>query len=199
MLVSIAAAASIIGVCTKTLRRWDNKGYLIPYRTQGNHRRYDLDALYEFVRTNKYSPKIHKKTGVAAVYARVSSSKQRHDLNRQKEYLESLAKKDGYKTKTYSDIGSGMNDKRTGLLRLLRHAMKNQFDCIYLTYIDRLARFGTNSLVEILKHKNIQIKTVHTVDVQNPSQLLVNDMIALVTSFAGKLHRMRRGKNTTVK
>ena len=195
MLVSISIAANIIGVCTKTLRRWEEKGILIPNRTIGNHRRYDSEALYEFVKTHKYSPKSRQKTNIAAVYARVSSHKQKKDLARQKEFLRSVAEKDGYKTIIYHDIGSGMNDKRSGLLRLLKHGMKRKFDCIYLTYLDRLARFGTNSLIQILKLQGVEIKIIHTENIIDPAQLLVNDMIALVTSFAGKIHRMRKGKN----
>ena len=151
--------------------------------------------MYDFVKTHNYLPKSHQKTNIAAVYARVSTHKQKKDLVRQKEFLTTLAEKDGFKVKVYYDIGSGMNDKRSGFLRLLRHAMKKKFDCIYLTYLDRLARFGTNSLYEILKLQGVEIKTIHAENIIDPAQLLVNDMIALVTSFAGKLHRMRKGKN----
>ena len=46
--LSIQEAARIIGVSTKTLRRWEDKGVLIPGRTKGGHRRYDYDNVLSF-------------------------------------------------------------------------------------------------------------------------------------------------------
>ncbi|MHA1313552.1 MAG: MerR family DNA-binding transcriptional regulator, partial [Candidatus Helarchaeota archaeon] len=42
----IGEAASFLGVCTKTLRRWESSGRFLPtFRTAGGHRRYSRDAL----------------------------------------------------------------------------------------------------------------------------------------------------------
>ena len=35
----ISEAATILGVCTKTIRRWDKSGLIICFRTIGGHRR----------------------------------------------------------------------------------------------------------------------------------------------------------------
>ncbi len=127
MLIPISKACDVLGVCAKTLYRWERGGYIVPHRTPGNHRRYDYDALVEFRESCVYDPQPEQKTGVAAVYARVSSNKQREDLARQVDFQSERARKDGFRVKVYSDIGSGL--------------------------------------------------------------------IALVTSFAGKIHRRRKGKN----
>jgi len=61
ILLSIAEAADSLGVTTKTLRRWENKGYLMPSRTPGGHRRYKLSSLKAIKRKTAikiYSPKI---------------------------------------------------------------------------------------------------------------------------------------------
>jgi len=44
-LLSIGAAADALGVSTGTLRRWEASGRLVPTRTEGGQRRYDLAAL----------------------------------------------------------------------------------------------------------------------------------------------------------
>src|SRR3990167_7460351 len=49
-LFSIKDVANILGVSTKTLRRWEEKGILIPHRTPGNQRRYTLDHIDNFKR-----------------------------------------------------------------------------------------------------------------------------------------------------
>ena len=54
MMLQIRDAASYLGVCNKTLRRWESRGYILPQRTQGYHRRYDSDALIQFQKTGIY-------------------------------------------------------------------------------------------------------------------------------------------------
>ncbi len=110
MLVPISKACDVLGVCAKTLRRWEARKYLIPYCTPGNHRRYDYDALVEFRESYVYGQRPEQKNRVAAVYGRVSSQKQRVDLERQVEFLTAWARQDGFAAKVYTDIGSGMND-----------------------------------------------------------------------------------------
>jgi putative resolvase len=198
MLIAIAKAGELLGVCTKTLRRWEKKGLILPIRTIGNHRRYDSDALLKFQQSGIYDPTPLQKTGKAAIYARVSSCSQREDLVRQIDFLKETAIERRYEPLIYSDIGSGMNDKRIGLLRLLKDGLKRKYDCVFITYMDRLARFGTEPILATLKHCNIGITAVHVAEKTDPQQLLVADVIALMTSFSGKTYRMRRGKNAVV-
>ena len=195
MLVPISKACGVLGVCAKTLYRWECRGYILPFRTPGNHRRYDYDALLEFRESCVYTPKPETKTGVAAVYARVSSPKQREDLTRQADFLAERARKDGFAVKVYTDVGSGLNDARPRLLKLLRDGLNCQFDRVYCTYLDRIARFGTKPLVAVLGVAGVEVKAVHVPEAQTFEEALVADVMALLTSFAGKVHRRRKGKN----
>jgi len=79
MLVPISKACDVLGVCARALRRWERRGFMTPYRTPGNHRRYDQDALLEFRESCVYNPRPETKTGVAAVYARMSSHKSKRN------------------------------------------------------------------------------------------------------------------------
>src|SRR4051812_36268475 len=47
-ILSIQEAARILRVSTKTLRRWEQRGLLVPERTFGNHRRYTKEQIQEF-------------------------------------------------------------------------------------------------------------------------------------------------------
>ncbi len=99
MWLSISIAARICGVCTKTLRRWESQGRIIPSRTQGGHRRYLKDTLIEFLKTGEYRTKHNLPTGIAAVYGRVSASKQKNDLQTQISALCEQANSDGFTPK----------------------------------------------------------------------------------------------------
>ena len=197
MLVSIKYAAKFLGVCEKTLRRWDKKGILTPIRTLGGHRRYDLDALKSFFENGEYEIKSRPKTQTAAIYARVSSHKQKDDLKRQIDCLCSIAQNNGWKNiKIYKDIGSGLNDKRKSLRKIIHDAINQKFDKVYINYLDRLARFGTQIILDIFRLCGIEYEIVKNNE-EDPTfeKVLVDNMIAIITSFSGKLYRSRRGKN----
>ena len=128
MWIPISLAARICGVCSKTLRRWEIRGLLKPARTPGGHRRYSQEALINFLDTGIYHPKLTRYTGIAAVYGRVSASKQKKDLQTQVLALSQQAQNDGFTPKIYTDIGSGLNDKHPRFLRLLIDAIHRRFD-----------------------------------------------------------------------
>ena len=97
----------------------------------------------------------------------------------------------------YRDIGSGLNDQRKGLLKLLRDLPVLQPAKMVVSYLDRLARFGTTVLQTIGELFGAEIVVTHgTANKLSFEEQLTQDVIALVTSFAGKLHRARRGQQT---
>lgn len=71
-LYRISEATSLLGVCTKTLRRWDHARKLHCLRTAGGHRRI---ALLEILHLQNDSPipSSSPRTDAIAIYARVSS------------------------------------------------------------------------------------------------------------------------------
>ena len=140
--LSIGQVACFLGVCTKTLRRWDSEGkFKSDFRTIGNHRRYSKARIVNFIQKRKDKTSTLR----SALYGRVSSSRQvkSGDLKRQLSTLKSYSRKRGYVIhKCYSDVGSGLNDKRKGLLKLLNDASLGIFEVVVVNYNDRLARFG---------------------------------------------------------
>jgi len=112
MFVRIGVAAKILGVCTKTLRRWETRGIIIPHRTAGKHRRYHKGTLEQFKVTGVYELQQADPEAVA-IYARVSSSRQKEDLKRQLTFLREHPRVTrAKKVYEYSDIASGLNDTR---------------------------------------------------------------------------------------
>jgi len=191
--ISIGQVASLLGTCTKTLRRWDaaNK-FKADFRTPGNHRRYKKARILAIIRKRKMSPIKEK----SALYGRVSSSRQKKsgDLKRQLAELKKHSVKKGYTVyKCYSDVGSGLNDKRKSLLKLLKDASLGRFNVVLVNYNDRLARFGLQVVKEYLKSWNMRLEVIHPNMVDNsPHAELITDLTAILYSFMGKLYRMRR-------
>ena len=213
MLLSISQVGTILGVCAKTLRRWHRNGVFIPNcRTVGGHRRYSIEHIESFIKSESKNKRIRKRLHstppiqtfqTAAIYGRVSTSKQKDDLTRQIEYLIRQSQEAGFCTRIiYKDIASGLNDKRSGLKRLIRDAFAHKFTTIFITHKDRLARFGTSLIYQVLKLLNIEILDDDSVSKNQqdsneaPMNTLVNDVLAILTSYSGRLYRLRRGAFT---
>ena len=94
--------------------------------------------------------------------------------------------------KTYKDIGSGLNTNRRGLWNLIRDAKKYQFSLVLLNFKDRLTRFGYIYLKTYLGEYNIHLLCLNKLDDKSPESELVEDLVAIIHSFSGKLYRMRR-------
>jgi len=198
--LAIGDAARLLGVCTKTLRRWDANGRLKPsHRTVGDHRRYSRMQVLVFLHddANDLVPfGIRESMPGAAVYSRVSSSRQNKsgELARQEETIKAYCKTKGYHVSgVYSDVGSGLNDNRKGLLKLLRDVTRGKHDVIVVNYQDRLSRFGLNVIKEHLAGWNVSLEVIHpTVVDGTPHAGLITDLTAILYSFMGRLYRSRR-------
>ncbi|TFF93101.1 MAG: helix-turn-helix domain-containing protein, partial [Promethearchaeota archaeon] len=124
---AIGVAAMLLGVCPKTLRRWDRAKKIRCVRTIGGHRRFPREEIERVLEQKQGKRPQQTRMGKkrVAIYARVSSYKQqkRGDLARQINALQHRAEKNASKViKVYKDVGSGLNTKRKGLWRLLRDA-----------------------------------------------------------------------------
>ena len=202
MFLSVSEAAKVWGVSASTMRRWDNEGVIkADFRTKGDHRRYDFARMIA-ERDESTKKKVERtqfeqsERPVVVGYARVSAHKQKNDLQTQIETLGQYADDhDWALQKVFYDIASGMNEQRKGLLSLLRLVAIERPFAVICTFEDRIARFG-RGLIEFMCDlsgtKVIPIK--QTANVGEEEQL-VNDVLALMTSFTGKLHRRRRRDN----
>ena len=94
------------------------------------------------------------------------------------------------------EIGSGLNDKRTQLQKLIGMVMQDEVHSVFVTYKDRLTRFGFNYLETIFRMKGVEIVVLNNrADNKNVEQELVDDMMSLIASFSGKLYSLRSGEN----
>jgi len=83
---SIGISATLLGVCVKTLRRWDKSKKIACFRTIGWHRRFSIKEINRILNRNERDDRSGQKEldNICATYCRVSSHKQskRGDLDR---------------------------------------------------------------------------------------------------------------------
>ena len=130
------------------------------------------------------------------LYARVSGHDQKEDLQRQVQQLEqwALLARTGQKTMTLTDIGSGLNTERKNLQRLLALVQDYQVAEVIVTFSDRLTRFGLSYLQSLFSGYGVTLTVLHPDDEKTPEQELTEDLLAIITSFAGRLYGLRSRK-----
>ena len=192
----VKEVAEFLGVSTKTIRRYDEEGKLPMHRTEGNHRiilREDLLCLLE-EKGLLYDDRVMQKKDV--IYARVSSHDQKRsgDLDRQIVFL--IEHTAGLQNPVVlKEVGSGLNDGRVQLQKLLHMVCRGEVRNVYVTYKDRLTRFGYRYLETIFELHGVSIIVVKDSEVEKQVyEELVEDMLSLLTSFSGKLYGLRGKK-----
>lgn len=123
-------------------------------------------------------------------YARVSSADQKADLQRQADRLKAFALSMGVEhPEVVTETGSGMNDKRRKLNRLLADPTVGT---IVVEHRDRLARMNAGLIESALK---AQGRRLIVVDDKELDDDLVRDMTEVLTSFCARLYGRRAASN----
>ena len=174
--------AKILGVTTKTIRNYDDEGKIKTCRTEGNHRIIMKEDLIAFL-DNKgliVDDTTDQKRDI--LYARVSSHDQKKngDLDRQVLFLlENIPNL--MNPLVLKDVGSGLNEKRVNFQKLLTMVCNNEVRNVYVTYKDRLTRFGFYYLETIFLAHDVKIIVVKDSTLNKLTQEeLVEDMISLI-------------------
>jgi len=128
----------------------------------------------------------------AIIYARVSSHEMKENLNRQMDRVREYTIKNGFNIiNEISEIGSGMNDHRTKLIKLLNKI--NDWDVIVVENKDRLTRFGFHYIKTILNQFGKDIIIIN--ETNNEKTDLINDLVSIIYSFSTRIYGLRKAKN----
>ena len=185
---SINEFSKILGVSAQTLRNWDANGKLDPHHTSSNgYRYYSHEQLSQVM---NIKPNIDRKI---IGYCRVSSNKQKDDLQRQVENMRMYLMSQGKPFEIISDIGSGINYKKKGLKELIKLITQNKVEKVVVLYKDRLLRFGFELIEYIASLYNCEIEIIDNTE-KSEQQELVEDLVQIITVFSCKLQGKRANK-----
>lgn len=201
--LTVGEAARFLSVCTKTIRRWDKAGKILCHRTPGGHRRITIVEIERLMTGQEDSNKITGKD--TAIYCRVSSHEQKKkgDLQRQVQLAREYCTKQGYSTtRVFQDVGSGLNAKRRGMKKLCRVIERGEIERVVIIYSDRLTRFGFDYLTRYFSSHGTAVEVVEEErkgkngekSTRSMEKELVQDLIAIVTSFSGRVHGLRSSR-----
>lgn len=183
----------LLGISLPTVQNMTRDGRLVDVRTDTNRRLITRDSLLAYL--DKIGLLVHDDNRIDVIYARVSTHKQktRGDLDRQIQTLKDFAiNKDPKSLVIISDVGSGLNDNRKGLNKLIELIQNEQVDRVFVTYKDRLTRFGFNYLTAIADFHNTHIVVISSeIEDKSLSEELAEDIISIIHSFSGKMYGLR--------
>ena len=129
------------------------------------------------------------------IYARVSTPKQKTDLNNQIKFLRQYLVSKGLNPEyVYSDIASGMNEDRKGLNEMMSDIISGKISKVVISHKDRLTRFGFGYLKTIFSRYNTEIEIVNLEDEKSFQDELSEDLIAIIHHFSMKFHGKRKNK-----
>ncbi|MEM4877324.1 MAG: IS607 family transposase [Thermoplasmata archaeon] len=182
-LYTMKEGKKILGVTTWTIQQWDRQGKIRCVRTIGEHGRIPESEIKRILGL--------KEERIFVGYASVSSSTQRDDMERQKQLISNYAKEKGYgDIQVLTDIGSGLNENRKSFLKLLDMVSERRISKVIIAYENRLTRFGIETLKKMFTTFGTEIEVIKHEE-KIPQEELVEDLITIVSYFAGKLYGMR--------
>lgn len=124
-------------------------------------------------------------------YARVSTPKQKNDLETQSDRLSNFCITNGYiVTSAIKEVASGLNDDRPKLNKILSD---DTITHVVVENKDRLTRFGFNYIEQMLTQKGIQLIVCNRSEQKDVD--LMQDFVSIITSMAARVYGTRRFVN----
>ena len=181
-----AAFAAKIGMHKNTVKAWSLKGKPPDRRTPAGHRHCTDADVDRYVGVEHAS-----EAGRTVVHGRVSRRAQRDDLRSQRQAMETFHLGAGLAVDEWpTEIGGGLDFQRP-VFRSLRERMENREPGLLLVaHRDRLIRFGFDWFEHFARQHGCTITVVNQESL-SPRAEMVEDLMAVVHTFSGRLHGLR--------
>lgn len=176
-------------ISRSTLLRWRKDGILKAGKLPSGQYDWDEDSVYALINKGE-------KRGVY-LYARVSTPKQKRDLENQLDTLQNFAMKQGYQvTGAFKDIASGISfEKRKEFFRLLDLVIAGKVSTVIITYKDRLSRVGYDLFKYLFAKYHVEIVVMSQLtDRKTDQQEIFEEIVSLLHAFSMRMYSGRRKK-----
>lgn len=186
--VSSKEAREYFSITANTLKVWKDQGRIRYRRFSPKKILYDIDSVNSF-----YDSSIDSRKNI--IYARVSCSSQKKSLDNQIELIKNYCISNGIIIdEVYSEIASGLNDNRKELNRLLKDIQDNKVKKVFISFKDRLTRFGFNYFKTVFSNHNTEIVVLDSNEQtsRDYQQELVEDLVSIIHHYSIKLYSNRR-------
>ncbi len=176
-----------------TLHRYVQEGKIRVTKLPNGYYEYNDEDVYKFINKD-----IRRQT---VIYARVSTNKQKKDLENQIELLKTFCVNSGIQINAvYQDIASGISfEKRKEFFLLLDDILDHKVEKVVITYKDRLSRVGFELFSYLFKKYGTEIVVIS--DVGNKkldSEEIFEEIVSLLHSYSMKLYSKRHANKKKI-
>lgn len=176
----------ILGITRPTLTKYVKNGTIGITELPNGRYDYNEEDVYRFL--NKDC------TRKTVIYARVSTNKQKKDLQNQIDMLKQFCFSNSYiLSGIYSDIASGISfENRNDFFKLLDEIINGKIDKVIITYKDRLSRVGFELFKHLFLRFNTQIIVMSEMgNTKLDSEEIFEEVISLLHCYSMKLYSKR--------
>ena len=176
----------LLQVTRPTLTSYIKNGKVLVRKLPNGYYDYDEDSVY------KAAGIIEERS--SAIYARVSTEKQKNDLQDQIDTVMKYANNNGYRvTKVYSDIASGLAYDRGQFFEMLNDVIKHKLKIVIVENKDRLTRVSFDMWKQLFESLGCELVTVNdVVNAKTEEEEIFSDIISLLHCFAMKMYSNKR-------
>jgi putative resolvase len=178
---------NLLRISRQTLTRYVKNGTLRTTTMPNGYYNYNDDDVYKILNKD-----IKRKI---CIYARVSTPKQKKDLENQIEFLKAWSFSAGYQLNAiYSDVASGISfDKRKDFFIMLDEIINHKIEKVIISYKDRLSRVGFELFSHLFKQFGTEIVVVSEVgNIKLDSEEVFEEIISLLHCYSMKLYSKRK-------
>ena len=196
---STGEVAKLLGVVPMTIMRWDKKGKIKFSRTDTNRRVISREDLIDFLKQQHIYLDLPDNNKMDIVYARVSTREQVENGDLDRQVLSIIEQVPNLNNPLIlKEQGSGLNLNRKNINKMLDLVMEDKVNRIFITYKERLSIFGYETIEKICKKHDVDTIVLNGNKEKSIEQELIEDMMMLLSSFSGKMYKLRSHKNQII-
>lgn len=179
----------ILNISRSTLYNYTSSGKIRITKLENGLNDYSDEDVYRLA--NKSRERI------SVIYSRVSTAKQKNDLQNQKEMLLNFCINAGIPIgRSFEDLASGISfEKRKDFFKMLDLILAYKVDKVVITYKDRLSRVGFELFKHLFAKFGTEIIVVSSIGSEKlDAQEICEEIVSLLHCYSMKLYSSRRKK-----
>ncbi len=174
----------LLNICRTTLYNYTKDGTIKATLLSNGYYDYDEESVLKFIKKDNRSN---------VIYARVSTYKQKNDLQTQITKIQKYCKDNTIDVeKVYSEVSSGIDFERIQFNELMNDVFNHKIKNIYVSNRDRLTRLSFKTIENIFEKFNTKIIVINDDNSENNDHEVFEELISLMHIFSTTLYSNRR-------
>jgi len=174
----------ILNICRMTLYKYVKEGKIVAIKLDNGYYDYDEKSVYKLLKRDNRKE---------IIYARVSTYKQKNDLQHQINKIQNYCTENNIKIdEIYSEINSGIDLDRNEFSKLLTEIFDYKIRTVYISNKDRLTRLSFRTLETVFNRFNTKIIVINQINNESNDTEVFEELISLMHIFSTSLYSNRR-------